>query len=94
MPTGTEKQCAYREPSPATETDAVPFARWLHKGESHSSEAADLKKPCASFPLIITYARKSRNQLNASDSTRQSVPAIDQGRSPRLPAISDPHTNP
>lgn len=54
MPTGTEKQCAYREPSPATEAEAMPYARWLHKGESHSSEAADLKKLRASFPLIIT----------------------------------------
>lgn len=31
----------------------MPYARWLHKGESHSNEAADLKKLCASFPLII-----------------------------------------
>jgi hypothetical protein len=54
VPTGTEKQCAYREPSPATEAEAMPYARWLHKGESHSHEAADLKKLCASFPLFIT----------------------------------------
>jgi hypothetical protein len=29
---------------PTTEADAVPFARWLHKGESNSNQAADLSK--------------------------------------------------
>ena len=53
MPTGTEKQCAYHGPFPATEAHAVPFARWLHKGESNSNEAADLKKLCASFPSLL-----------------------------------------
>jgi hypothetical protein len=53
VPTGTAKQRAYPEPSPATEAKAVPFAHWLHKGESHSNEAADLKKLCASFLSFI-----------------------------------------
>jgi len=53
VPTGTEKQCAYHGPFPATEAHAVPFARWLHKGESNSNEAADLKKLCASFPSLL-----------------------------------------
>jgi hypothetical protein len=53
VPTGTEKQRAYREPSPATEAEAMPYAHWLHKGESHSHEAADLKKLCASFPSLL-----------------------------------------
>lgn len=29
---------------PATEAEAVPFAPWLHKGESNSNQAADLSK--------------------------------------------------
>lgn len=53
VPNGTAKQCASHEPSPATEAEAVPFARWLHKGESNSNEAADLKKLCASFPSLL-----------------------------------------
>ena len=53
VPNGTEKQCASLEPYPATEAGTVPFARWLHKGESNSNEAADLQKLCASFPSLL-----------------------------------------
>ena len=69
MPTGTEKQCAYREPSLATKAEAMPYARWLHKGESHSHKAADLKKLCASFLHLLSKHGKAGINCSASDST-------------------------
>lgn len=55
----------------------MPFARWLHKGESNSNEAADIKKLCASFLHLLSKHGKAGINCSASASTWQSVSAID-----------------
>ena len=63
MPTGTEHESASLEPYPATEAHAMPFARWLHKGESNSNKAANLQKPYTSFCLLGKHERMGINSL-------------------------------
>jgi hypothetical protein len=63
VPSGTTVENASLEPSPATEAEAVPFARWLHKGESNSNQALNLlyaPPPSFSYQLISILSESTR----------------------------------
>lgn len=77
----------------------MPYARWLHKGESHLHEAADLKELCASFPYLLGKHGKAAINCSASARPGGQCRLSTQCRSTRLTAIrggpyADPYKNP
>ena len=63
MPTGTEQQCAYLEPHPAIEADAVPFERWLRKGESKLKRGCRPQEALRLLPFTFKISMRRKESM-------------------------------